>query len=61
MNTHPSKPIGFRRTQPFFGEHTRFTNADRGHFVIGWRFWIGPLLVARTPGIFPGIRVGWTR
>lgn len=61
MNTPPSKPIGFRRTQPFGGDHDRFVNAERGRHVIGWRFWIGPLIVARTPGIRPGIHIGWTR
>ena len=51
MNTHPSKPIGFRKSASW--------QSQQG--VIGWRFWIGPLLVARTPGIRPGLTVGWTR
>lgn len=51
MNTHPSKPIGFRRSQPFGGVS----------HIVGWRFWIGPLLVARTPGVGLGVTVGWAR
>lgn len=50
MNTRPSRPIGFRKSAPF-------GRTDR----VGWRFWVGPLLVARTPGIGLGVTVGWTR
>lgn len=44
MNTHPSRPIGFRRTQ----------HGDA--YSIPWRLWVGPLLVSRTPG---NRRFGW--
>jgi hypothetical protein len=54
MNTHPSKPIGFRSTQPW-------GHVATGRTHVGWRFWIGPLIVARTPGISVGVTVGWTR
>jgi hypothetical protein len=51
MNTSPIKPIGFRPSQPW-------GNDPRG---IGWTVWIGSLIIARTPGIRPGIHIGWTR
>lgn len=48
--TDVTRPIGYLPARPFQGDPKR----------IGWRFWIGPLLVARTPGIRPGISIGWT-
>lgn len=49
MSTNPSRPIGFRKSQPF-GDHS-----------IGWRLWVGPLLVASTPGVGKRITIAWTR
>lgn len=46
MNTDPAKPIGFRTTADTTRRCSSF--CEGGH-SIGWRFWIGPLLVARTP------------
>lgn len=64
MNTDPSKSFGFRPTQPFCTEakpQPTLPDPSRRRNVVGWRLWIGPLLIARTPGIRPGIHVGWTR
>jgi hypothetical protein len=54
MNTHPSKPIGFRKSAPW-----QTVDAKQGG--VGWRAWIGPLFVARTPSIGIGVTIGWTR
>lgn len=51
MNTNTNRPIGFRKAAPWQGAPNR----------VGWRFWVGPLLIARTPGIGLGVSVGWTR
>jgi hypothetical protein len=57
MNTNPLKPIGFRRSTSWQTDSL----GGHGRGYVGWRFWIGPVLVARTPGIRPGITIGWTR